>query len=208
MTRRFAALVLAPALLTGCSGGGSTPSPDADVAASAPVPGLTLQPDALAALVPQPAEVPAGMVPLPTGSGPRDIAVVAGYSGKGAAAAAAEAKLRSHGFVRAYVAQYASQATGQVLSIVVSQFATSAGATADFADDLTAAQGRTVPTATLGEQSAVTLQDIPGSVASQLVLARFRRGVHTWSLAYKAGPTAEPKVAIDLAGTLLSRTVS
>lgn len=207
MTRRFAALVLAPVLLAACSGDPArTVSPD--VAASAPVPGLTLPPDALSTLVPQPDEVPAGMVPLPSGSGPRDVTVVAGYSGTGAAAKAAQAKLTAHGFVKAYVAQYGSEATGQVLSIVVSEFATAAGATTDFADDLVGGQGKTVPTPRLGEQSAVTIQDIKGSVASQLVLVRFRRGTHTWSLAYKASPTAEPQVAIGLATTLLTRTVT
>jgi hypothetical protein len=208
MTRGIAALVLAPVLLAGCSGGAATPVTDPDIAASAPVPGLTLPPDALSVLVPQPDEVPAGMVPLPAGSGPRDITVVAGYSGTGAAAGAAQTKLRSHGFVKAYVAQYASQATGQVLSIVVSEFATAAGATADFKDDLVGAQGKTVPSPTLGEQSAITLQDMAGSVSSQLVLVRFRRGTHTWSLAYQAAPTAEPRVAIDLATRLLARTAT
>lgn len=199
--------MLAPVLLASCSGG-STPTTDPDVAASAPVPGLTLPPDTLATLVSQPDEVPAGMVPLAAGSGARDLAVVAGYSGTGAAEKAAEAKLKAHGFVKAYVAQYASESTGQVLSILVSEFATAAGATADLADDLKAAQGKSVSAATLGEQSAVTQQDIPGSIASQLVIARFRRGVDTWSLAYKAGPTADPQVAIGLATKLLSRTAT
>jgi len=148
------------------------------------------------------------MVPLPAGSGPRDLAVVAGYSGTGDAAKVAQAKLKLHGFVKAYVAQYANESTGQVLSIVVSEFATAAGATADFADDLVGAQGRTVPAPTIGEQSAVIISDSRGSVASQLVLVRFRRGVHTWSLAYKAAPTAEPQTAIGLARKLLARTAT
>ncbi len=201
----IAALVLAPVLLASCSGG-ATPSTDPQVAASAPVPGLTLPPDALAELVPAPDEVPAGMVPLPTGSGPRDIGVVAGYSGSGPAAEAAKVTLTEHGFVRAYVGQYGNQATAQVLSVVVSEFATASGATADLADDLAGEQGKTVPSPTIGEQSAVTIQDVPGSPASQLVLVRFRRGVNTWSLAYKATPTAEPSVAIGLANALLTRT--
>ena len=102
--------------------------------------------------------------------------------------------------------KYGNQATAQVLSVVVSEFVTAAGATSDFADDLAGKQGRTVPSPTIGEQSAVTIQDMPGSVASQLVLVRFRRGVHTWSLAYQASPTAEPSVAIALATALLTRT--
>jgi hypothetical protein len=169
---------------------------------------LTLPPDVRSTLVPQPDEVPAGMVPIPAGSGPRDITVVAGYSGTGATATAAAAKLRQHGFQGAYVAQYVHPSTGQVLSIVASAFATPAGATADFADDEAGAQGRKVDAATLGDASSVTVQDIPGSVVSQLVLVRFRRGSTTWSLAYKASPTADPQLAIAVAGTLLKRTTS
>lgn len=208
MTRRLVALAAAPLLLVGCSGGSQSPhssSTDADVAASAPVPGVTLPPDALVDLVLHPDEVPAGMVPLIKGSGPRTLGVVAGYSGNGTAAAA---KLSAHGFRGAYVAQYANQRTGQVLSILASQFGAVAGATADFADDLRSPQGKAVATPTLGEQSSVTIQSIPGSVASQLVLVRFRRGTTTWSLAYKAGPTADPRVAIDLATKLLARTAT
>lgn len=208
MIRRLAAVAVAPLLLVACSGGSPAPTTDPETAASAPVPGLTLPPDALVDLVLRPSEVPAGMVPIINGSGARTLSVVAGYSGSGAAATAAAAKLTAHGFIRGYVAQYANQGTSQVLSILASQFATSAGATADFADDLKGPQGKSVATGTLGEQSAVTLQDLPGKVASQLVLVRFRRGTTTWSLAYKATPTADPQVAIDLAKTLLSRTAT
>lgn len=205
--------LLALGLLAGCSGGGSdergTPSAqvvDPTAAASAPVPGVTLPPDALLALVPTPAEVPAGMVPVLSGSGPRPLDVVAGYSGTGPAKQAAVAQLTAHGFRSAYVAQYASPTSGQVVSVVVSQFATAAGATADFADDQRGATGSTVPTATLGEASSVRLQELAGSPPSQLVLVRFRRGTTTWSLAYKATPKAEPQVAIDLAKALLGRS--
>lgn len=203
-SRRLAALVLLPALLAGCSGGSDgaeQPALTPEAAASAPVPGITLPPDDLVALVPQPDEVPAGMVPVLSGSGPKTLDVVAGYSSSGPAAVAG---LKAHGFERAYVAQYASEATGQVVSVLVTRFATAAGATADLADDLKAEQGKKVPTGTLGEQSSVTLQDVKGG---QLVLARFRRGVNTWSLAYQA-PAAEPSVAIDLAKRLLDRTAS
>lgn len=206
-SRGLAALLTAPLLLAGCSGD-STPTVDPQTAASAPVPGVTLPADPLVDLVPRPNEVPAGMVPVLAGSGPRDLTTVAGYSGTGATATAAAAKLTAHGFRRAYVAQYANPATSQVLSIVASTFATVAGATADFADDQAGAQGKKVTTPTLGEASAVTLQDVPGSVAKQLVLVRFRRGMTTWSLAYAASPTAEPKVAIDLAQALLKRSTS
>jgi hypothetical protein len=203
------ALVALPLLLGGCSSGSSAPDAAAQAAASAPVPGVTLPPDALVDLVPRPDEVPAGMVPVLAGSGPKDLTTVASYSGTGATAtAAAAAKLTQHGFSRAYVAQYANPSTGQVLSIVASSFATAAGATADFADDQSGAQGKPVPGApTLGEASSATVQDLPGT-AAQLVLVRFRRGTTTWSLAYKAGPTADPQLAIDLATVLLKRTAA
>lgn len=200
--------MVATLLLAGCSGDdkGRDAAAEVSAAASAPVPGLTLPPDELAQLVPQPDEVPAGMVPLAAGSGPRDLQQVASYSGTGAAEQAAAAKLTSHGFTRAYVVQYADQSSGQVLSVVVSQFATAAGATADLTDDLAGPAAKKVAAEQLGEQSAVTVQDVPGAQPSQLVLARFRRGTNTWSLAYKAGPTAEPVVAIELSKRLLART--
>ena len=146
------------------------------------------------------------MVPLLAGSGVRTLDVVASYSGTGEAAKTAAARLTKHGFARAYVAQYANQATAQAVTVLVSEFADAAGAKADLSDDLTGFAGKVVATPTLGEQSQVTTQETPGAGASQLVLVRFRRGVHTWLLSYSATPTAEPKVAIDLATTLLART--
>jgi hypothetical protein len=206
MTRGLCVLLAAPLLLTACSSS-STPRVDPQVAASAPVPGVTLPPDALLALVPTPAEVPAGMVPVLTGSGPRDLATVAGYSGTGATATAAAAKLTSHGFLSAYVGQYDNPGTKQVVSVVVSAFATPAGATADYTDDLTGAQGTAVASPVLGEASTVSIQNVPGTVPSQLVLVRFRRDTHVWLLAYKA-PTADPKIATALAKALLDRTAT
>jgi hypothetical protein len=202
-------LLAAPLLLTSCSGssGGSAPKVDPQVAASAPVPGVTLPPDSLLAFVPTPAEVPAGMVPVLTGSGPRDLATIAGYSGTGATATAAAAKLTSHGFVSAYVGQYDNPSSKQVLSVVVTSFSAATGATADYTDDLAGAQGTAVPTPTLGEASAVTIQNVPGAVPSQLVLVRFRRDTHVWLLAYKA-PTADASLATALAKTLLDRTAT
>ena len=201
------AAALTAALTSGCSGDdGPTPR---DLAASAPVPGVTLPPDALLDLVPRPTEVPPGMVPVLTGSGRRDIATVAGYSGTGAAATAAEARLKAHGFAGAYVAQYAHPTSGQVLSVVASEFATAEGATADYADDQKDQSGTAVAGAeTVGEASSVRVQDLPGSPASQLVLVRFRSGTHTWSLAYKATPTADPQVGTAIAKVLASRATA
>lgn len=202
-------VLLAPVLLVGCSGG-STPAVAPDVAASAPLPGVTLPPGDLVDLVPRPEEVPAGMVPLLSGSGPRTLEVVAGYSGTGEAVTAAAASLTSHGFVGAYVAQYANQATAQSVTVLVSEFEDAAGATADLAADLASPGGKVVATPTLGEQSRVTVQNTPGTApgatSGELVLARFRRGVHTWLVTYSAVPTADPDVAISLSGTLLTRT--
>jgi hypothetical protein len=206
--RRLAVLLVATLLLAGCSGSESAAPSSTDAAASAPVPGVTLPSDPLADLVPRPAEVPAGMVPVVTGSGPRDLAVVAGYSGSGAAATAAAAKLRAHGFVKAYVGQYANPSTGQVLSVVASTFATPAGATADFGDDQRSVQGRAVTVEKLGEASSARVQAIPGKMASELLLLRFKRGTTTWSLAYQAAPKADPAVAVGLARALLARTAT
>ena len=167
---------------------------------------MTLPADELTPLVPTPAEVPAGMVPLLSGSGARTLEVVASYSGAGAAATAAAAKLTAHGFQKAYVAQYANQSTAQAVTVLVSQFKDAAGAKADLGDDLMGFAGKVVVTPTLGEQSQVTVQETPGAGATQLVLVRFRRGANTWLLSYSAVPTADPKIAIDLATTLLKRT--
>jgi hypothetical protein len=209
--RRLALLAAAPLLLAGCSGGTSSSSPDPRAAASAPVAGVTLPPDRLATLVPSPSEVPAGMVPVVTGSGPRELAVVAGYSGTGAAATTAAGRLRAHGFVKAYVGQYANPSTGQVLAVVASTFATAAGAAADFADDERGGSGTRVTTPALGEASSATVQAVPGEPgqpARQLLLLRFRRGTTTWSLAYQAAPEADPAVAVAVARKVLARAAA
>jgi hypothetical protein len=209
MPRRLLALLVLPALAFGCSEDPSPQAtPSADPSASQPLPGVTLPPGPLVDLVLTPEEVPAGMVPVLKGSGPRTIDVVAGYSGTGAAQASAQARLRAHGFTGAYVAQYANLTTGQVVSVLASQFATAAGTTSDFADDLKAAQGAKVEAPTLGEQSSVTRQTLKEKTPAELVLVRFRRGTTTWSLAYKAAPPASAQVAIELAQKLLARTSS
>src|SRR4051794_41240804 len=102
------------------------------------------------------------MVLVVKGSGPRDLRTVAGYSATGSGAAAtaavsaAAAKLRAHGFQRAYVAQYVSTASGAVLSVVASSFATSAGAAADFADDEKAHSGTTAVLEKVGDASSAS----------------------------------------------------
>jgi hypothetical protein len=205
VTRRpWAALLLLPLLLSGCAHKAATEDPD--VSASAPIPGVTLPPGELSALVPTPTEVPAGMVPVVLGSGARDLDAVASYSGTGAVKDRAAAALREHGFQQAYVAQYANQTTGQGLTVVVSRFATAAGATADFSDDERGTSGQNIPTEQLGQASSVTKQVIAGSVQSELVLVRFLRGTDTWVIAYQAAPTADPALPVQLAKGLLART--
>lgn len=210
ITRLVSSVSLA-ALLAGCASGSSatpTGTENPDVAASAPLPGVTLPPGQLVDQVLRPDEVPAGMVPILLGSGPRDAKVVASYSGTGQKAAAAEARLRAHGFQEAYVAQYANKDTAQVLVVLVSRFTTAQNAAADFADDLKGNTGKTVPNPTIGEQSAVTVQTLPGKPATDLVLVRFRRDTMTWSLAYRAPTPAAVQLPIQLAGHLLTRTAA
>lgn len=206
----MAALATLPLLVAACSSGSSpsagssTPPPY-----TAPAPGVTLPPDALSKLVPLPAEVPPGMVLVVKGSGPRDLQTVAGYSGSGASAAqaiaAAAAKLRAHGFQKAYVAQYVNTATGAVLSVVASSYATAAGATADYTDDTKDTSGAVTKITPVGEASSATVTTVQGSVKAQLLLLRFRKGTVTWSLAYRASPTADPAVAVGLAEKLVAR---
>lgn len=201
------ALVATAIALSACSKS-NPPALTPQQAASAPIPGVTLPPGTLIDLVPTPAEVPAGMVPVVLGSGPRDLNTVASYSGTGAVAAKAASELRAHGFESAYVAQYANQTTGQVLSVVVSRFATQAGAAADFNDDEKGTTGTKVVEPTLGDASEVTTETLPGSTPAKLVLVRFRRGVDTWVLAYKAGANADAALAVHLAQVLLARTAT
>jgi hypothetical protein len=207
--RRTFALALLPALLVACSDGSPSSSAATQPPAyTAPAPGVTLPPDALSRLVPAPTEAPSGMVLVVKGSGPRDLATVAGYSSTGtgaqatAAVAAASAKLRAHGFRGAYVAQYVDQSTGAVLSVVASSFATAAGAAADFADDEKARSGTPTTVARVGEASSATVQPVQ---RGQLLLLRFRQGTTTWSLAYQAAPTPDRAAAERLAKLLVAR---
>ena len=212
-SRLLPAFALIPVLLVGCSGGssnGTGPTPS-QPPFTAPAPGVTLPPDALSGLVPAPAEAPPGMVLIVKGSGPRDLATVAGYSATGtgaqatAAVSAAAAKLRAHGFRKAYVAQYADSSTGAVLSVLASSFATAAGAAADFADDEKSRSGSPTVVEKVGEASSATVQTLQGSVSAQLLLLRFRQGTTTWSLAFQKAPTADVSAAVALAKLLDAR---
>lgn len=219
ISRTAAALGLACALLAGCSGEAPEATPRATAQAtpdkvsasalSAPLPGITLPPDPLQPLVPTPQEVPAGMVPLLSGSGSRDATAIAEFS---ADPAAARKALAAHGFASAYVAQYAHPSDGRVLSVVVARFRDAAGATADLEGDLAGSSGELVKTATVGAASQTRRQPLPGaspgSAAGELVTVRFRQGSTTWLLAYGARPTADPQVAVELARVLVERAAT
>jgi hypothetical protein len=190
-------------LLAACGGSsapaaGPEPTPSAS---SVAVPDIQLPADPLRELVPHTADLPAGLVAILAGSGPRDAHAIAGYS---ADPKAAGTLLTQHGFRSAYVAQYADPATGRVLSVVVSRFSTAAGATADLDADLTASTGEQVKADQVGEKSDVRRQPLPGG-AGQLITVRFRKGATTWLVAYGARPAADPDVAVALAKALADR---
>ncbi len=196
--------VLLLALLAGCggsSGPSAGPAPSSSIEASTAVPDIALPADPLRDLVPRTSDLPPGLVAILAGSGPRDAHTIAGYS---ADPKSAGTLLTQHGFRSAYVAQYADPATGRVLSVVVSRFSTAAGATADLDADLKASTGEQIKAGVIGEKSDVRRQPLPGG-KGQLVTVRFRKGATTWLVAYGASPTADPKVATDLATTLASR---
>lgn len=179
------------------------PQPPSSAALTEPLPDVSLPEDPLRPLVPAPDEVPAGMVPLLAGSGSRDAAAIAEFSSDPSAAARA---LDEHGFRSAYVAQYAHPSDGRVLSVVVVRFADAAGARADLEGDLAGSSGEVLEVATVGEQSQLRRQPLPGDDAGELVTLRFRSGATTWLLAYGARPTVDPQVAVELARPLLDRT--
>ncbi len=192
-------LLVAGSLLAGCSSQEPSGPGDAPVGA---VPELSLPADALTPLVPAPGEVPAGMVTLLSGTGPRDAAAVAAYSADPAAAATA---LEAHRFQSAYVAQYADPNGPQVLSVVVARFADVAGATADLQGDLVASSGDALELDAVGETSQARKQPLPGATAGELVTLRFRQGRTTWLLAYGNQPQADPQVALGLGRLLVGR---
>jgi hypothetical protein len=206
ISRAAAVLALAAALTAGCSEDepAATPEPASASALTAPLPGVTLPPDPLLPLVPEPQEVPTGMVPLLAGSGARDARAIAEFSADPAAAASA---LASHGFRSAYVAQYAHPSDGRVLSVVVARFADAAGATADLTGDLAGSAGEVVEVANVGDASQARTQPLPGSEEGELVTLRFRKGATTWLLAYGA-PQADPQVAVELAERLVERATT
>ncbi len=179
------------------------PEPPSSSALSEPVPGLSLPADPLRPLVPTPEEVPAGMVPLLSGSGSRDAGAIAEFSADPAAAAAS---LAEHRFRSAYIAQYAHPSDGRVLSVVVARFADAAGATADLDSDLAGSSGDVVAVEDIGEASQARRQPLPGDEPGELVTLRFRQGSTTWLLAYGARPTADPQIAVELARPLVERT--
>lgn len=159
-----------------------------------------LPPGALRDLVPSPQEVPPGLVPLLQTSGPRDADAVAGFSEDPSAAAAA---LAAHGFIEAYVAQYASPSDRRTLSVVITRFATPEGAQADLEGDLAVPAGSPVPAEQLGDGSQVRRVPLPGG-ADELVTVRLRTGAVTALLAWQEPVPAGPAVPIGLARLVLA----
>ena len=201
--------VAAALALAGC-GGSSAPSatsPSPEPASSA-APAIALPAGPLRELVPASPDLPAGMVPILAGTGPRDVHAVAGYS---ADPKTALTQLTAHGFRTAYVGQYADPATGRVLSVVVSRFASAAGAAADLAGDLAGSAGTKLAEPTVGDRSEVRRQPLPqasgtGTAApGQLVTVRFRKGATTWLVAFGATPSADPQVPLGVAKVLAGR---
>lgn len=188
--------VLLALLLAGCTSGSGDVAPEAAPSAvpvapsSAPATSrMTLPPGPLSRFAPSPDDVPAGLLPIVSGSGPRDLDAVAAFSADPAAAATA---LRAHGFRQAYVAQYAEQqADGRVLSAVIAEFATLKGAADDLAGDV-AAGGEAAP-ADVGQGGTLRTQPLPGG-RGQLSLLRFRVGTRTFLLALGAPQAADDDV--------------
>lgn len=207
---RLLPVVLLSLVLVGCSD--SDPEEQARVAATA-VPEIALPDGELRDLVPATKDLPPGMVPIVAGSGSRDLAAIAEYS---ADPAKARALLSEHGFTAAYTGQYADPQTGRVLSVVVTRFATAAGAEADLTGDLQASTGEVLPGAPIGEQSEVRRQPLPAAspspgstpTAGELVTVRFRQGALTWLVAYGSSPTADPEVAREVAQRLVDKATA
>ena len=197
-------LVIALALLAGCGGDG-----DPDPTPSAPKVVLTLPPGALSTLPVQPDEVPTGLVPILSQTGPADIAKIAGFS---ADPTAAEKALRDHGFTSAYVATYGDPETGRVISSVVARFATEAGATADLTGDLDAAEATGTPFAVtdLGDQAGGVRGKLdPQAGTGELITLRWRVGTTTFLLAVGGPRDVDDDAVVTLArqvATHLPRT--
>lgn len=197
----------------GCSDGGST---EPEVAVALPT-------GSLAGQVLQPDDVPEGLVPLLTQTGPADISRIAGFSTD---SATAEQSLREHGFDEAYVVQYGDQQSGRFLVNVVVRFDSVEGATADLTADLEAARqtGTPFPVEGLGDQAG-GVRGSSGAAASppvgsappgaspsaaptsgfDLVTVRWRQDSTTWLLAVGARGTVEQEAVVRLARLVLSR---
>lgn len=203
MPARACLVLVLGAALAGCSGGDADPGPRPTAPAATSTPtvsaAVTLPPDPLRAFVPDADDVPPGLLPVVSGSGPRDLAQVAAFSGDPGAAATA---LRAHGFEDAYVAQYAEpRADGRVLSVVVAQFATLKGAADDLAGDVAASSAG--EPADVGQGGRLAVQPLPGA-RGQLTTLRFRVGVRTFLLAYGA-PDADRETVLALGRAVAGR---
>ena len=169
--------------------------------ATAAPPGPELPTGPLRELVPQPDEVPAGLLLVPEGTGPRDAAAVAGFS---ADPAVAEQDLAARGFTSAYAAQYAERSGPRALTVVAVRFATQEGAQADLAADLAESTGELVPVdPPVGAASEVRRLPLEGGL--ELVTVRFRSGATTWLVALRAAAPAPVDEPVELARALVAR---
>lgn len=169
-------------------------------------PVVKLPAGALSGYVPQPADVPAGFVPLLAQTGPADLQRLASFSSNLKTATAA---LTKHGFQEGYVAEYADPPTGRSITVVVSRFTDSSGATADLTVDLSAklpstAHNLVVPL--IGDQAGGVSQPLPGGPkGSELVTVRFRVGPLTWLVAVAARGPVDITAVTGIASNLAAR---
>lgn len=190
---RLGSLLLAAALLAGCSDG------DPDATPSTPAVVLTLPAGTLSALPVQPNEVPAGLVPILSQTGPADLAKIASFSADPATASQA---LRDHGFVDAYVATYGDPDSGRIITSVVARFATVAGATADLTGDLESAKETGTPfdVSGLGDQAGGVRGKLdPKAGTGELITIRWRIAETTYLVAVGAPNDVDDEAVVTLA---------
>ena len=162
---------------------------------------LELPAGSLAAYVPQPGQVPTGMVFVAAQTGPQSLDQLVADGGDAA-------RLAADGFVDAYVVEYADPKKGTEIVTTVVRFATAAGATTDLAADLATPDAAATPVtaATVGDQSAAAVQALPGgSAKAQLVTVRFRQGVFSFLVGVGAPGTVDPASVVAIAQQLATR---
>lgn len=197
---RLLALALAAAslfVMVGCKKSASTTSP---------LPVATLPTGSLVAFVPQPQDVPTGMIPLLQQTGPADLTRLSSFSSN---PTSTKASLIKHGFEEGYVAEYADLPNGRSITVVVTRFASAAGAGADITDDLAAklpTSGHAVIVPLIGDQAGGVSQPLPnGPKGAELVTIRFRVGELTWLVAVGSNGAVDVTAVSGIASNLAAR---